>query len=280
MSSGVQSWSPSLEDNDREKFRKRLLNIDSNLEDTEVEKLKFLCRDFIPYRKLEKARSALDIFEDLMTEDLLNEKDPFLLAELLYIMKQNSLLKHLNYTKEQVKVLLPTRKKVSPFRNLLYELSEDIDSESLKNMIFILKESLPKVETPTSLSFLGHLEKQAKIDADDLTLLEDLCKNVLPHLVRKTDKYKKEKEAGQKGKELLSASDINQIRQALPAGSSREREWERETETSMMGENHQLAASRNQACIQGMCPDRNITVISQFVDEPSTTEPQWPGISS
>ncbi|XP_045431387.1 caspase-10 isoform X2 [Pipistrellus kuhlii] len=220
MSSGVQSWSPSLEDNDREKFRKRLLNIDSNLEDTEVEKLKFLCRDFIPYRKLEKARSALDIFEDLMTEDLLNEKDPFLLAELLYIMKQNSLLKHLNYTKEQVKVLLPTRKKVSPFRNLLYELSEDIDSESLKNMIFILKESLPKVETPTSLSFLGHLEKQAKIDADDLTLLEDLCKNVLPHLVRKTDKYKKEKEAGQKGKELLSASDINQIRQALPAGSS------------------------------------------------------------
>lgn len=35
-------------------------------------------------------------------------------------------------------------------RNLLYELSEDIDSESLKNMIFLLKESLPKVEMPVS----------------------------------------------------------------------------------------------------------------------------------
>lgn len=35
-------------------------------------------------------------------------------------------------------------------RNLLYELSEDIDSESLKGMIFLLKESLPKVETPVS----------------------------------------------------------------------------------------------------------------------------------
>lgn len=81
-----------------------------------MEKLKFLCQDFISYRKLEKACSASDIFEDLMTKDLLNEKDPFLLAELLYIMKQNSLLKHLNYTKEQVKALLPTQKKVSPYR--------------------------------------------------------------------------------------------------------------------------------------------------------------------
>lgn len=222
MSSGVQRWIPSLEDNGRETLRRRLLNIDSNLGDLEVEKLKFLCRDFVSHRKLEKASSASDIFEDLMTEDLLSEKDPFLLAELLYIMKQNSLLRHLNYTKEQVKGLLPTRKKVSPFRNLLYELSEDIDSEALKAMIFLLKESLPKVETPTSLSFLGHLEKQAKIDADDLTLLEDLCSTVAPHLVRKIETYKRDKEAEQTKKELLSASDINQIRQALPAGSSDE----------------------------------------------------------
>lgn len=38
-------------------------------------------------------------------------------------------------------------------RNLLYELSEDIDSEALKAMIFLLKESLPKVETPVSGSY-------------------------------------------------------------------------------------------------------------------------------
>lgn len=216
MSSGVQS----LEDNDREQFRKSLLNVDSNLGDTEMEKLKFLCRDFVSHKKLEKACSASDIFEDLMTEDLLREKDSFLLAELLYIMKQNLLLKHLNYTKEQVKSLLPTRRRVSPFRNLLYELSEDIDSDSLKRMVFLLKESLPKVEAPTPLSFLGHLEKQAKIDADNLKLLEDLCKSVLPHLVRKIEKYKREKEAEQTGEELLSASGINEIRQALPACSS------------------------------------------------------------
>uniref|UniRef100_G1Q3P2 Caspase 10 n=1 Tax=Myotis lucifugus TaxID=59463 RepID=G1Q3P2_MYOLU len=234
MSSCNQSWISGPEDNGREELRRRLLLIDSNLGDLEVQKLKFLCRDFVPHKKLEKASSALDIFDHLIHEELLSEEDTFLLAELLYIMKQNSLLRHLGYTKEQVKGLLPTRKQVSPFRNLLYELSEDIDSENLKGMIFILKESLPKVETPTSLSFLEHLEKQAKIDADDLTLLENLCNTVAPHLMRKIKKYKREKkdssmftlpskanaEPEQKGKELLSASDINQIRQALPEGSS------------------------------------------------------------
>uniref|UniRef100_L7N1S0 Caspase 10 n=1 Tax=Myotis lucifugus TaxID=59463 RepID=L7N1S0_MYOLU len=224
MSSCNQSWISGPEDNGREELRRRLLLIDSNLGDLEVQKLKFLCRDFVPHKKLEKASSALDIFDHLIHEELLSEEDTFLLAELLYIMKQNSLLRHLGYTKEQVKGLLPTRKQVSPFRNLLYELSEDIDSENLKGMIFILKESLPKVETPTSLSFLEHLEKQAKIDADDLTLLENLCNTVAPHLMRKIKKYKREKkdqgtEPEQKGKELLSASDINQIRQALPEGS-------------------------------------------------------------
>ncbi|XP_023615970.1 caspase-10 [Myotis lucifugus] len=223
MSSCNQSWISGPEDNGREELRRRLLLIDSNLGDLEVQKLKFLCRDFVPHKKLEKASSALDIFDHLIHEELLSEEDTFLLAELLYIMKQNSLLRHLGYTKEQVKGLLPTRKQVSPFRNLLYELSEDIDSENLKGMIFILKESLPKVETPTSLSFLEHLEKQAKIDADDLTLLENLCNTVAPHLMRKIKKYKREKkEPEQKGKELLSASDINQIRQALPEGSSEE----------------------------------------------------------
>ncbi|KAM7105709.1 caspase-10 isoform 3-T6 [Molossus nigricans] len=146
MSFQVQSRSSSSDDNGIGNFRRRLLNIDSNLGDQEVEKLKFLCRDFVSHKKLERSRSALDIFDHLMTEDLLSEKDPFLLAELLCIMQHSSLLKYLNCTKEQVKRLLPTQKKVSLFRKLLYELSEDIDSEDLKDMIFLVRESLPKVQ--------------------------------------------------------------------------------------------------------------------------------------
>lgn len=225
--------------NDSENFRKRLLAIDSQLGDKEVEQLKFLCQDFVSQKKLERSSTALDVFDHLMTKELLSEQYPFFLAELLYTMKQHLLLKHLNYTKEQVRSLLPTLKKVSPFRNLLYELSESIDTDILKEMSFIVKESLPKVQL-TSLSFLGYLEKQALIDADNLKLLEDLCSSVAPNLVEKIKIYKREKEAekrqlqdnkvtafkgcvpvveeanGASKEEILSGSDVQQLLQALP----------------------------------------------------------------
>ncbi|XP_024895073.1 caspase-10 isoform X1 [Pteropus alecto] len=226
------SMSSSSHDNGRENFRERLLDIDYNLGDLEVEQLKFLCQDLVSRKNLEKCSSASDIFEHLLARKLLSEEDPFLLAELLYIIKQNSLLKYLHYTKEQVENLLPTKRKVSLFRNLLYEMSENIDSEILKSMIFLQKESMPKMQM-TSLSFLGHLEKQAQIGEDDLKVLEDLCAKVAPSLGRKIEKYKKEKafqvvtspvdketESLPQGKEeVFSCSDVQQFLGALPASS-------------------------------------------------------------
>ncbi|XP_059784437.1 caspase-10 isoform X1 [Balaenoptera ricei] len=235
MTSQGQSLNSTLDDNCQVNFRATLLTIDSYLGDQDVERLKFLCRDSIASKNLEKCGSALDIFDYLMAEERLSEEDPSFLAELLYIIKQKVLLRHLRYTKEQVEHWLPGRRKVSPFRNLLYELSEDISSENLKSMIFLLRESIPKVQM-TSLSFLAYLEKQDKIDEDNLTLLEDLCKKIVPNLMRKIDKYKREKgspfpRASQVGappvaketeslhqgeKELFSHSDINQVLGALP----------------------------------------------------------------
>ncbi|KAM5266069.1 caspase-10 isoform 1-T1 [Hipposideros larvatus] len=210
-------------------FRERLLKIDGNLGDREVEQLKFLCQDLIFHKKLEKSSSALELFNYFSVEELLSEEDPFFLAELLYIMKQNSLLKHLNYTKKEVERLLPTRKKVSLFRNLLYELSENIDSETLQSMIFLLRESMPKIQL-TSISFLVCMEKQALIDENNLTELENLCKKAAPHLIRKIEKYRREKAAQvvtspiEKGteslpqgeEEVFSRSNVQQFLEALP----------------------------------------------------------------
>ncbi|KAM5324996.1 caspase-10 [Glossophaga mutica] len=239
MSFQGQNRISSLFNNGGENFRRRLLTIDSQLGDKEVEQLKFLCQDFVSRKKLEMSSSASDVFEHLMAKELLSEQDPFLLAELLYTMKQPSLLKHLNYTKEQVRSLLPTLKKVSLFRNLLYELSENIDSDILKDMSFIMKDSLPPIQL-TSLSFLGHLEKQTLIDADNLALLEDLCSTVAPKLLENIEIYKRKKEAEERQlqasevaafegyvsaveeanrgpkEEIFSGSDVEQFLQALP----------------------------------------------------------------
>lgn len=116
MTSQAQSLTFRSDDNCQSSFRGKLLTIDSKLEIQDVEGLKFLCRDFVSHKKLEKSNSASDIFDHLLAEELLSEEDPFFLAELLYIIKQNSLLRYLNQSKEQVESLLPTRRRVSLFR--------------------------------------------------------------------------------------------------------------------------------------------------------------------
>ncbi|XP_045151421.1 caspase-10 [Echinops telfairi] len=171
-------------------FRKKLLKIDTSLGAKEVEALKFLCRDMLPHKKLEKASSALEIFEQLLEEEQLTEEDPALLMELLCVIRQRSLLQHLQYRPEQVQASLPTLRRISPFRKLLYELSEDMDSQTLRSMIFLLPNVFPKTEM-TSLSFLAHLEKQDLISEDDLKILEELCHNVAPWLKKKIEKYGK-----------------------------------------------------------------------------------------
>ncbi|XP_008579877.1 PREDICTED: caspase-10, partial [Galeopterus variegatus] len=84
----------------------------------------------------------------------------------------------------------------------------------------------------TSLSLLAYLEKQALIDEDNLTLLENLIKKTVPSLMRKIEDYKREKAAQvvtppvdketeslhQGEKELISSSDIKQLCGALQEG--------------------------------------------------------------
>ncbi|XP_027446597.1 caspase-10 isoform X3 [Zalophus californianus] len=151
MTSQDQNSGFRSDDNGQSSFLGKLLTIDSKLGNQDVEGLKFLCRDCISHRQLEKSSSASDIFDHLLEEELLSEEDPFFLAELLYIIKQKSLLRYLNQSKEQVESLLPTRGRVSLFRNLLYELSESIGSENLKDMIFLLRESIPKIQMKASV---------------------------------------------------------------------------------------------------------------------------------
>nr|XP_045224311.1 caspase-10 isoform X2 [Macaca fascicularis] len=231
----MKSQGSSSDKNCKVSFRKKLLIIDSDLGVEDVERLKFLCIGLVPNKKLEKSSSASDVFEHLLAEDLLSEGDSFFLAELLYIIGQKKLLQYLNYTEEKVEQLLPIQGKVSLFRNLLYELSQGIDSEDLKNMIFLLNDSLPKTEM-TSLSFLALLEKQDKIDEDNLTCLEDLCKMVVPKLLRNIEKYKREKAAQiatppvdkeaeslyQGEEELVSQTDIKTFLEALPQEESQQ----------------------------------------------------------
>ncbi|XP_042639580.1 caspase-10 [Orycteropus afer afer] len=192
MASQGQVLDTTEEENCSMDFRRNLLKIDGHLGAKDVEALKFLCRDLLSHRSLEKARSALEIFEQLLAQEQLSVEDPFLLVELLCVIRQQSLLRYLGYCKEQVHSLPPARRKISLYRNLLYELSEDLDSENVRSIKFLLPDVFPKTEM-TSLSCLTHLEKQDLLSENDLTVLESLVKTVMPSLVRKIEKYQTEK---------------------------------------------------------------------------------------
>ncbi|XP_075009603.1 caspase-10-like isoform X2 [Calonectris borealis] len=186
--------SSNMEDDVSLKFRQQLLHIDENLVAEDVAALKFLCTDLLPFKKLESVKSAVDIFQLLMAEEYLNEEDTFLLAELLYRIKCHSLLKKLGYTKEKVQECLHEKGRVSPYRQMLYELSENITDEMLKDIIFLLQNCLPKRRiTLSALELLILLEKQGLLTENNVQMLEEVCMNVSPDLVETVNCYKRAK---------------------------------------------------------------------------------------
>ncbi|KAM6079975.1 caspase-10 isoform 3-T4 [Theristicus caerulescens] len=186
--------SSNMEDDVSLKFRRQLLLIDENLVAEDVAALKFLCTDLLPFKKLERVKSALDIFQLLMAEEYLNEEDTFLLAELLYRIKCHSLLKKLGYTKEKVQECLHEKGRVSPYRQMLYELSENITNEMLKDIIFLLQNWLPKRRiTLSALELLILLEKQGLLTENNVQMLEGVCMKVSPDLLETINCYKRAK---------------------------------------------------------------------------------------
>ncbi|NXV08653.1 CASPA protein, partial [Cettia cetti] len=175
-------------------FHQQLFFISENLVTEDVAALKFLCMDLLHLSKLEGVKSAADIFRLLMAQEYMNAEDTFLLAELLYRIKCHSLLKKLGYTKEKVQERLHEKGRVSPYRQMLYELSENITNEMLKEIIFLLQNDLPKRwGSPSALDLLTLLEKQGLLTKDNVEILEYVCKAVSPDLLEIIDCYKKAK---------------------------------------------------------------------------------------
>ncbi|NWU41566.1 CASPA protein, partial [Hylia prasina] len=186
--------SSNMENDVSLKFCQQLLVISENLVTEDVAALKFLCMDLLHLSKLEGVKSAADIFKLLMAQEYLNAEDTFLLAELLYRIKCHSLLEKLGYTKEKVQEHLHEKGRVSPYRQMLYELSENITNEMLKEIIFLLQNRLPKRGICRSaLDLLTLLEKRGLLTKDNVHILEYVCKTISPDLLQILDCYKKAK---------------------------------------------------------------------------------------
>ncbi|TNN02985.1 hypothetical protein fugu_000014 [Takifugu bimaculatus] len=165
-------------------FQARLLKVGNDLRKEEVRALVFLCSDILGCNPA-AVQSAGDLFSRLSDQDHLSEERPHLLVELLGIIQRTKLLRDHNLPRTGAQDL------ISPYRKLLYSLSEELTADDLKNIKFLLNNKLPrgKLEGVTTLEVFMELEHRALISDTDLGFLESIIQPVCPVLLEKINQF-------------------------------------------------------------------------------------------
>ncbi|KAJ8377703.1 hypothetical protein AAFF_G00254370 [Aldrovandia affinis] len=118
-------------------FQQTLLKVDQALNSEDVQALVFLCADLLD-KDVSCISTARDLFIHLQHLDHLTSQQPFLLVELLQLSRRSGLLPQLDLFNQ------PSAGLVSPYRKLLFNLSENIDADDLKSIKFLLQNKLPR----------------------------------------------------------------------------------------------------------------------------------------
>ncbi|MBN3310596.1 CASP8 protein, partial [Amia calva] len=87
-------------------------------------------------------------------------------------------------------------KQIPEPRQMLYDLSENITTDDLKNAKFLLQNTLPKCKLEDNMSMLKlllEMEKADHLDENNLETLEKVIQIISPSLMKKISKFKNEK---------------------------------------------------------------------------------------
>ncbi|XP_069589699.1 caspase-8-like [Ranitomeya imitator] len=190
-------------------FHSTLVSIDNELSQEDLESLKFLCSDVLPNKKLLTIKSSLELFTELQKKGLFEDDRYDFLAELLYIIGQHSLLKVLETSKWHVQEALKEKSTVSLYRQMLFQLYENITSDDLRTILFLLDIPKKYEEGKKFLEVLSYLEKNEQLSEDNLDVLEKAVRIVSPELLRKINDYKKMRERQKSRTPSLSFEDEN-----------------------------------------------------------------------
>uniref|UniRef100_A0A087YAP4 Caspase-8 n=1 Tax=Poecilia formosa TaxID=48698 RepID=A0A087YAP4_POEFO len=169
-------------------FQKALLEVGKTLSTDEVEALSFLCTDILS-RKPVSLDCASNLFSLLMKEDRLSAGNPQLLVELLLTIQRPVILQNikLSFQSSSPSTL------ISPYRKLLYRLSQQITEEELGEMKFLLTD-IPRRKLDQKVSTLGvflEMEHMDLINESSLEYLESIFKSVCPALNEEIRLYRK-----------------------------------------------------------------------------------------
>ncbi|XP_037998058.1 caspase-8-like [Motacilla alba alba] len=180
-------------------FRKLLFEVSEALVTEELSALKFLSLDHVPRRKLEAVHEPKAFFEVLQEKDMIGAGNLSFLKELLYRIHRIDLLTaHLGSSREEMERELqdPGRAQVSAYRQLLYGIAEDLTSEDVRSVKFLLQKQLPKNKLQENASMLQvflEMEINGIIKEDNLTMLKDILQRFRADIKKKIDAYEGKK---------------------------------------------------------------------------------------
>ncbi|XP_061578889.1 caspase-8 [Cololabis saira] len=166
-------------------FQKLLLRVSNALGSEEVRALAFLCTDLLN-RNMNSVDSASDLFRLLMNQDHLSPEQPELLTDLLLTIQRQRLLRDVGLSDCECATSL-----ISPYRKLLYSLSEEITADELNSMKFLLLKKLHrrKLEEKCTLEVFVEMENKELISETNLEELEGIFRSVCPVLNDKIKKF-------------------------------------------------------------------------------------------
>ncbi|XP_072337645.1 CASP8 and FADD-like apoptosis regulator [Scyliorhinus torazame] len=154
-------------------IRPLALQISGELSQDERATVAFLCLDVLKdYSAIEEVK---DLFEILSKQNLLRFE---LLAELIYRIKRFDILKKMKADPVSFK---DGHGYISSYRQLLVDISENLSQEDLQSIFFILRCQIPKGHQEAMKTFLDlivELEKLAKIDVNNLKVVEDCLQTI------------------------------------------------------------------------------------------------------
>ncbi|MFT7808123.1 caspase-8-like isoform X1 [Arapaima gigas] len=168
-------------------FQMQLLQVDQALTKTDVQALAFLCTDLLG-KDLSDISCVSELFSLLQKQDLLSSDQTSILTELLLVSKHQGLVRQLGLPN-----LLPEFRFISFYREMLFDLSENITADDLRDIKFLLHDTLPRKklnESSTMLKLLTEMEKEDLLSSTNLQTLEKVVRCVCPNLTVKINRYK------------------------------------------------------------------------------------------
>lgn len=187
-----------------------LVRVDSGLDSSDVDNLKFLLRGVLPDSRIQRAERGLDLFTELQNAGAIDTDDGNLelLEECLYRIHRKDLLNKMardTYLVEQrlkrlqedlqkkAILYMNSAKFLSPFRVLLFEIGEDIDDEEFKSVMFALTSVVPKGQLSKMKSIFDlflFLEKKDEMSHLKVDVLLKVLKVIdRADLIPKVNKY-------------------------------------------------------------------------------------------